>query len=64
MGTIGNFFRALAEALGLMNRRHDAKNQADVKQAAKAQNTVNTRERIEDEVARKDTDAARRNWAE
>ena len=37
MNTIGQFFRMVAEALGIVAKRQELKNAADVKAAAKAQ---------------------------
>ena len=37
MNTIGQFFRMIAEALGIVAKRQELKNAADVKAAAKAQ---------------------------
>ena len=61
---ITQIFRAVAEALGLVNRRTDLKNQADVKEAAKAQQAVDVRNEIETSTAKKEVDETRNDLAE
>lgn len=64
MNVIAQIARAVAEALGLINRRHDAKNAADVKARAKAQGEVKADNRMEDAVKNRDVESVRNEIAE
>lgn len=60
MGTIGQFFRALAEALGFMNKRQELKNAADVKAAEIARQEQAEKEKATRIVAEKNVDETRK----
>jgi hypothetical protein len=56
--------RVIAELLGLINRRTDLKNAADVKAAQKSQNEVTEISKTEQAVKNKDLKQAQNDWAE
>jgi hypothetical protein len=64
MSSLGQFFRALAELLGFLNRRTDLKNAPDVRAAAQAQQHVAARDAIKQSVARQDVKGTREDLAE
>jgi hypothetical protein len=56
--------RAVAEVFGYASKRTDLKNAADVKQAAKAQENVDDKTRIEKAVANRDLESLRNDLGE
>lgn len=62
--TIGQFFRAIAESVGLLNRRIDQRNTPEIKANVSAQKEQEIKEQATDAVTRKDADKVRRLIAE
>ena len=61
---IGDMFRFLAELLGFVNRRTDLQNTEPMKRAKESQLAADERDRIERDTAKRDEEAARRNYSE
>lgn len=60
IGMLKAAFTFGAELVGFKSKKLDLNNQADVKQAAKAQDAVTSKSQIEKAVADEDTEAVRR----
>lgn len=61
---IGAIIRLLGELLGFVNRRTDLVNTEAMKKAATAQKAADERSRLEKEVADKNEEQARKDFAE
>lgn len=63
MNFLSAFFRAIAETMGFVNKRTDLKNAPDVKAAAIAVDEQKQVDRINNDVAKGDIDAIRKDVA-
>ena len=64
MSALSSILRIIAEALGLVNRRHDAANTPEMKARKVAQRAQDERDRIARSTAARDVEATREDLAE